>query len=344
MKGGRPLRFLAMTLGGWAAARVLVLWPVPDVREIAAAPRAGRFPAPVAKPLTEAGKTAPLHALSQLAVETRQSEIDRLEIVSTFPALGQNKARSAAAFAIAAKAAEPTRSVDAEEPKTAEPQPLLAAALIANPLPLKALRSRLRGATWLIARPAAGDNLAFGQLGGSQAGARLTYAVDRARSLAVSARLSAPLAGRGREAALGIDWRPTPLPIHVLVEQRIPLDGGEPRPAAQLVASLTTRLPLDLTLDLYGQAGAVHRRGGFGDGAARLSRRLFASRLASLDLGAGSWGAAQRNVARLDVGPTVGLSLPAQGGSVRLGVDYRFRIAGRASPGSGPALTLGTSF
>ncbi len=52
----------------------------------------------------------------------------------------------------------------------------------------------------------------------------------------------------------------------------------------------------------------------------------------------------QRNgkevVDRLDVGP----GLAAHSGPFTAQVDYRFRVAGNAAPGSGPVLTLSAGF
>lgn len=200
--------------------------------------------------------------------------------------------------------------------------------------------SRLSGSFWLVARPGGGRNLAFGQLGASQAGERVTYALGEARRFALSARLSSPFRGAGREAAAGVDWQPTRLPVQLLVEERVPLDGGRAEPAAQLIAGVAQRLPARFRLDAYAQGGAVRRRGGFADGAATVTRLL----VRHVELGAGMWGAAQRGVARVDVGPTLGVTAPVGMGAVRLGLDYRLRVAGRARPGSGPALTLGSSF
>lgn len=230
---------------------------------------------------------------------------------------------------------------------TAPAAPHVESAEFASAVPLaRGSTSRWAGDSWLVARPDGGQSLAFGQLGASQVGGRLTYAVDAARRVRLSARASTPLRGSasGREAAAGVDWRPTDWPVHLLVEARLPLDGGAAAPAAQVVAGIAGRLPFRMEVDAYGQAGAVHRRGGFADGAIRVGRALAELRVARIDLGAGAWGAAQRGAARLDVGPTLGILLPAKGRSVRLSMDYRARIAGQARPGSGPALTLGSSF
>ena len=64
-----------------------------------------------------------------------------------------------------------------------------------------------------------------------------------------------------------------------------------------------------------------------------------------MTLGAGVWGAAQADGAlidRLDAGPSLRLRhdrLP-----LGLSADWRFRLAGNAEPGSGPALTVYASF
>ncbi|HEU0045338.1 hypothetical protein [Sphingomonas sp.] len=210
--------------------------------------------------------------------------------------------------------------------------------------PSQPSRSRFHADSWLIARRSGGDSLAFGQLGASQAGARLTYALGDERRIALSARASTPLRGKGSEAALGVDWQPTRLPIHLLVEARMPLEGGPARPAAQLISGWAGRLPLRLSGEVYAQAGVVAGPGGFADGAARVTHPLLTVGNAQVDAGAGAWGAAQRGVERLDLGPTLGMTVPVKGGAVRLSVDYRARVLGRAQPGSGPAVTLGSSF
>jgi hypothetical protein len=52
-----------------------------------------------------------------------------------------------------------------------------------------------------------------------------------------------------------------------------------------------------------------------------------------------------RGAARLgDIGPSASLRFPLDGGSARLAIDYRHRIAGNAAPASGVALTLSAGF
>ena len=358
MRQGRPLRFLALVLGGWVTARTVVLWPTGETSrgstERARHGAVARAGSPWQVKSTEAEPSA---GLVSHPADGRRSW------VATAPSTGRplprtlaqvghdrfrddaNKAMAAApakdeAAVALASAPDPTTVADVPGAPSASGEPAVATASSRS----AQSAARLHGDTYLVARPIGGDSLAFGQLGASQAGMRVTYALDDAHRLALSARVSTPLRGSGREAAFGVDLRPTRLPIHLLAEARLPLDGGPARPAAQLIGGFAHHLPLGSMAEAYAQGGGVYRRGGFADGAARLTRTLAATRLVSLDLGAGVWGAAQRGVTRLDVGPTLGLTLPARGGSVRLAIDYRRRAAGRARPGSGPAVSLGSSF
>lgn len=187
-----------------------------------------------------------------------------------------------------------------------------------------------------------------GRLGASQAGVRVAYHLDGARRVAVAGRIAAPLRGRGAEAALGLDWRPTPAPVHLVVEQRIAIDGAWGGPTAMVIAGLNpTPIAVGFRLEAYAQGGAILRGGkaeAFGDGAARLARPVVSLGQARLDLGLGAWGAGQRGATRIDVGPTVGVALPLAGRSVRVSLDWRQRVAGDARPASGPALSIGSDF
>ena len=117
---------------------------------------------------------------------------------------------------------------------------------------------------------------------------------------------------------------------------------------AMVIAGLNP-LPIaaGFRLEAYAQGGAILRGGrteAFGDGALRLARPVASIGHAILDVGAGAWAAGQRGATRVDVGPSLGLRLPVAGRDVRLSVDWRQRVAGRASPNSGPALSIGSDF
>ena len=106
------------------------------------------------------------------------------------------------------------------------------------------------------------------------------------------------------------------------------------------------RLPYGMSGESYVQAGYVTGdfSSAFVDGQARITRPVAGADDFRLEAGAGAWGGAQEDAARLDVGPTAALTFrigPARG---RVSADYRFRVAGDAEPASGPALTVTAGF
>ena len=84
--------------------------------------------------------------------------------------------------------------------------------------------------------------------------------------------------------------------------------------------------------------------GPFADVALQTHRPIAKSGRASLSAGAGIWGGGQDNVMRLDVGPNIRANIMAGGAQFQLDASWRFRVAGQAQPGNGPAVTLSTSF
>ena len=207
---------------------------------------------------------------------------------------------------------------------------------------------RLALSSWAIMRQTHGPaGLGTGgTLGGSQAGARLSWAFNR--SLAASLRLSGPVNGQrlGGEAALGLAWQPLRrVPLRLLVERRHALGRGGGRSAFALLAEggLYERpLPLGLKLDAYAQAGVVGVRTHdlFAEGAATATRPLGGS-LSRFSVGAGVWGGIQPGLSRLDVGPRLSMRF---GRSMRIHLDYRHKVAGNALPGSGPTVSFAGDF
>lgn len=167
--------------------------------------------------------------------------------------------------------------------------------------------------------------------------------------MAVAARVSAPLRdSKGAEAALGIDWHPSAkLPLRLSVERRVAIGrDGRNAWAAYGAGGFWHRLKGGLETDGYAQAGVVgaRRRDLFADGALRLGMPIALDEDHKLQLGGGAWGAAQPRASRLDIGPRVGLNLSVGGKLFSGSLDWRFRVAGNARPGSGPALTLAADF
>ncbi len=216
------------------------------------------------------------------------------------------------------------------------------------PAPYSTRKSGLSGSAWVLARTGGGAPAlgAGGQLGGSQAGARLFWEPGP-RGFALTGRISAPLGQRlGREASAGVGYRMR----HggLLLERRIGIDRGG-RDAMSLTAYAgvsEVALPARFRLDAYAQAGFVglKARDGFIDGALRAERSLFESGRAPLSFGAGIWGGAQPGVSRIDAGPQIVARLPIGKTSFRASAEWRQRVAGNASPDSGPSATIGFDF
>ena len=160
-------------------------------------------------------------------------------------------------------------------------------------------------------------------------------------------RVSTPAAGRGREAGFGVEWRPLPLPVALLVERRVDLDGGRGGTAVAAISGIDT-LPIAAGFDLdgYAQAGGIARDRftGFADAAVRVTRPAGDVGATQLQAGLGGWAAAQQGARRIDVGPSLVARLPVGERRLRIALDWRQRIAGNAEPGSGPALSVGADF
>lgn len=345
---GRPLRFLAVVLGGWVALRMAMLWPVPvppivpppttrplPVRTVTAPPSAWPLPAP-APPIVAPAARASRIARFRLLVTGGARRLASLRDPSRLTLAMLALTRIGPAMTIGGGEAERTdRTADGAPPAT----------------PLRP-GSRWSASAWLIARGGAGlgqspfGGLSGGQLGGSQAGARIAYAVDRQRRIALVARAAAPLSGPGSEAAIGVEWQPSRAPVRLVAEQRIGIDPGLGGPAVGVVGGVGPVRLGNFRLEAYGQAGVIARGQGVGyaDGAVRVERSIARHRGLTLSGGAGLWGAAQPGAERIDAGPLIGIGIPVVRRRVRISLEWRERLGGRAAPGSGPALSIGGDF
>ncbi len=331
MTGGRPLRFLGVALGGWVLIRVALLLP-----EIGSIPPSDVVPRLI-KVLVPDVAAAVFRSVSVPVRSTRAVEI----------------AGSPTPIAVGRvsfpKAVEPPLQ-DANVVRLSPPDVEHRPAPIPSPsAPPAAARGspRLNGSTWLLVRGGPAGTVSGGQLGASQGGVRLTYALGTRRRFALAARLAAPLKGVGREAALGIEWQPTRLPVRLVAEQRFVLDGGRGGPTiGAIVGYGPSDIAPGIRLEAYGQAGAIARDGveAFVDASVRLTHPLGKFGGARADIGLGAWGSAQRGAKRFDIGPTIVATVPVAGRTIRLALDWRERIAGTARPGSGPAFSIGSDF
>lgn len=300
---GRALRFLVLTGAGWTAIRVAALWPAID-------PTAGVVHALL--PPVAAAKGGP-RAIAATPVGTRLPFMHPLFVYKP-------TVRAAAERLPALPTSWPS-PIELETPgEPVEPQ----SGVIPPPLrPTPLGPSRLTGSAWFLARGGTRGALLGGQLGASQAGFRIAYALGETRRLAFTARVATPLSGKGREAAIGVEWRPLRA-LRMIAEQRIALDGGRGGPSAFVVGGIDPMpIAAGFRLEAYGQAGAVlrDRIEEFADGAARITRPVLRIEGATLDLGIGAWGGAQRDAQRLDIGPTLGLTVPIGKRVARLTLD-----------------------
>ena len=207
---------------------------------------------------------------------------------------------------------------------------------------------RLQLSSWALLRSqqtgiAGSRSLASGgQLGASQAGARLIYNIDR--RLALTARASSEVGRRGGEAAAGIRVQPlVSIPVWVTAERRQAIGkygGGRSAFAFFIEGGLYQRpLPLDFSLDGYIQGGIVglKSRDLFVDGGFAVSRPVYRQ----FSAGFGAWGGAQPGLYRIDAGPRLTMRVR---NNLKVHLDYRQKLAGNARPGSGPVLTLAGDF
>jgi hypothetical protein len=330
---GRPLRFIATVAVGWAALRVVLLWPegasLPEAIEAAMPLRPAAAAPAVAVPDPAPPMIAPRPVPSRPAVA-------HPAIANTATIAPSPQASFAMLNLISFGPEHASRDAVAQLPRIPAPPAMLAP---------RATPDRWQASAWLATRRGAGVGGAL--LGGDQGGLRVARTLDRRGRLALYARASTPLAGAGRELALGVEWRPWRAPMRFLAEQRFALGGGTSGPAVAVVGGVSgVDLPFAFALEGYGQAGAVKRARvePFADGALRVTREVAVTGEARLALGAGAWGAAQRDAARMDIGPTAVTTVPIAGQSLRIALDWRARVPGDARPGSGPALTLGADF
>jgi hypothetical protein len=338
--GTPPLRFLVAIIGGWTVARAFFLAPAWITPPAAARDEAASDPVAIVQ-------AAPL------------AEVDR-GFLTPHPGHSRAKSRSAGKASVLFQVAPldavrparsmPSASVGAPSTGTYEVGGVLPSARMpapeAHPFPSPPAQKRMSAwslSAWVFVRGGNAPSLVpGGTLGGAQAGARLAYGL--APGLSLSARAYAPLRRRsGTEAAIGLDWRPLgAVPLHFVAERRQKL-GREGRSAFAIGAYAGREAKLGaFRVDAYGQAGVVGTRSRdfYADAMARISLPLRPG----LRLGSGAWAAAQPGAERVDVGPSASVRLPISGCSATLAADWRFRVAGRAQPGSGPALTLVTEF
>ena len=366
-----PVRFLFVAVAGWALFRGATAGMLPGVEAFSVA-RAEAAPPPIVP--TEFPSIAP-PAPQPAAVPGYYPPYPGYPPYGAYPPAPQYAAVPTYHYTASAPSRRvtvplpPPRSVEqpheappefyAPTPQLGEwdlaqyagrsvPAPQSAPAPIPVPsfIPRKHL-DRMQLSTWALLRsqPGTGSSLASGgTLGGSQAGARLTYAFDP--RIAASIRTSTPIGGstRGGEVAAGVRLTPFPsIPVSITAERRQAIGRFSTGRSdfALFAEGGVYQQPLgrNLLLDGYAQAGVVglQTRDVFADGGLAVSRPVWGR----FSAGMGVWGGYQPGLYRVDAGPRLSMRVRP---NVSLHLDWRQRLAGSAEPGSGPALTLGANF
>jgi hypothetical protein len=351
-----PVRFLVVVVAGWGAARAMTLGVIPGFTVSYA-----KEPTALSVPPIAATQFPPLPPVEMAAVQQPQMayaaapqmpavyypryayDVPAAPAWAPIPPRPQWQLPATQPLAFGSSAADDdwqVASFAALPPRQSRPVAILAA----QPPP-QAKLDRVQMSSWALLRgaPSPGALANGGTLGGSQAGARLTYAFNR--WIAASVRTSSPVGGsRGTEVAGGVRLTPfRSIPVAFTVERRqsvSPNGGGRSAFALFAEGGLYRQpLPWQFNLDAYVQAGVVglSSRDLFADGAFAVSRPVWGR----ISAGFGVWGGLQPGLYRVDAGPRISFRVRD---NIYAHVDWRQRLAGTARPASGPALTLAADF
>jgi hypothetical protein len=355
----RPsLRFLAIAVIGWAGVRAAALGVLPGAEMFSIERSEAKVPPIVA---TEFPPIAPVDpAPAFVAGATPYYAGAQASPVQVQPIVYYESAPVSRAAPLTSIA--PAPGLNFGSVPSADEWPLSRMAAISRParhssVPAQSVPAtfsapnkldRLQLSSWAMLRGRKGEPFgpsslgSVGNLGGSQAGARLIYNFDR--RIAASLRTSSDIGRPGGEVALGARVQPVPgIPVWVTAERRQKI-GRTPsgRNAFALFAEggvYQRSMPGRFLLDGYLQGGVVglRRRELFIDGGVTLTRPIYRNYSA----GIGVWGGAQPGVYRVDAGPRVTMKVR---NNLKVHFDWRQQLAGKAKPGSGPAVTLAGDF
>ncbi len=348
----RSLRSVMLIVVGWVSCRAILLnlpLPQPVVQNSTTIGQADTSAASTAQ------ATFPTHASFARHDRIVDAQFRRhvVAIAKIQPVSIANSSVMRASSFVEAAALPKTREFD-QAWTTFEPV-LSVRPDLPQTLPAGVRAKRWSVSTWLLQRAGArGVALATnGQLGGSQVGFRAQrelfhplHGIEARLNVRVS---SAIATSPGTEAAIGLSFKSRGhVPLELLVERRIGFNRGGRDDFAIVAITGMNDVPIARTTvaSAYLQAGMVGftKAELFADGAMRLERRLVSAGPTDISLGFGGWGAIQSGASRLDIGPIISSRLRIGSAAVRVSAEWRQRIAGGASPASGPALTIGMDF
>lgn len=368
----RPsLRFLALTVLGWAGVRAATLGVLPGASLFRVSPSAAQPPPvtptefPAIEPLAAAPADSAASGFAPAAVPygyPPAAPVRPVAIPIYYAASSSAPDLPARRGALKGVLPEPAPRFYAPIPALDEwplsriasasmPQRRSAVVIPAQSTPAAMMPNRLdrlQVSAWALLRSqkpgvAGSKSLATtGSLGASQAGARLTY--NFTRQIAATFRSSSEVGRRGGEVAGGVRLQPfAGLPLWIDAERRQRIGrfgGGRSAFALFLEGGLYDR-PMfgPFRLDAYLQGGVVgfRHRDKFVDGGLTVTRPVYKQ----FSAGLGVWGGAQPGLYRVDAGPRLSMKVR---NNIRVHFDYRQRLVGNARPGSGPAVTLAGDF
>jgi hypothetical protein len=191
-------------------------------------------------------------------------------------------------------------------------------------------------------------------LGGGQSGGTLAWTPDplARRPLAIVARYNAASLGGSidpatGQAAFGVRWRPV-AGVNVSAERLVATGTLARDDWALRIAGGADGKKGRVLWSGYGEAGVLGAGDVFAGAQLRAGVPVLQLGKFAFVAGPGSWASFQHGSGftsgRVDIGPTLLLRAPMGKLSVDIMADWRFRVAGNALPGSGPALTLSTGF
>ena len=347
---GRAFGFVAILCATWVTARMGFTLIAYGDRQVV--PHRKASAGAIAQPVTHIGRGRPL---SHVAAKTHSAaNRTKVRVFAPVPSSLESTAvgSSREIYAIWGNAGD--WILDDKAPRDVSSQ----AIIFSLPDPEKKGRSipPIQIYAYSFWRP--GDTaqgvLGNGQYGGSQSALLMTVPLMRYKSERSVSRLS--LVGRvsvsndalrEHEWAAGLLWRPlAAFPAQLSLERRFRPDRPDAVAAFVSGGHDGTSLPLGFALDGYGQAGFVMGKSGvgFADAQLHILKNIASDGHAKQAVGAGAWAGGQSDIMRVDIGPAVRAKLQAGATSLRLDASWRFRIAGNARPGDGPAVTLSTSF
>jgi len=212
------------------------------------------------------------------------------------------------------------------------------------------LASRLSGYAYIFARTENGNADSLGaRYGGSQAAVQAAYRINPNQKIVWDAtlRAQAALNDSDKEIAAGLRVKPhDKFPLSLVAEHRFRPSNADGFALYAAGGQSAIVLPKNFRLDVYGQAGVsiAGKDTLFFDGQAVVSKPIHKSKNITISAGGGAWAGGQSDAQRLDIGPSVSITLSQSKQNYRISGDWRERVSGNAAPTSGAAITLSADF